>query len=132
MIHERTLWQCDLLYALDEKPIDLERIINLTFFKLICNILFDNLETNVRCRMKIIEDILVSDLTQVDKLRAAFSRITDQMVEHSIRDIEIKRALGDQEAVIREQIKMESLKYAQNLLAECYQVIMHAEDQDHA
>jgi len=82
--------------------------------------------------MKEIEDILYADPPQVDKLRQAFERITSQIVEQSMHDIEVKRALGDRDAVIREQIKMESIKFAQNLLEECYQVIVHSEGQHHA
>jgi hypothetical protein len=37
-----------------------------------------------------------------------------------LREFELSRAMKDQESVIRQQIKMETLKYSQKTLRDCY------------
>ena len=61
----------------------------------------------------IIADTENDDLT---KVMAAFDYVTQLIITQSEKDIEIDRAMGDQQAVVREQIKMSTLIHARSIL----------------
>jgi hypothetical protein len=71
--------------------------------------------------MEKVEAIVRSDRPDVVKLAQSFDTITRQIITHSEKEIEVLRALHDQEAVVKEQIKMETIKHARSILEECYQ-----------
>jgi hypothetical protein len=73
--------------------------------------------------IKQVKEIVKSDRPEVAKLALSFDAITSQIVAHSEHEIEVLRALHDQEAVVKEQIKMETLKHARAILEECYQMV---------
>ena len=66
------------------------------------------------------EAILASDLSEADKLARTFQLIITQHMEHSRRDIELFKALGDKEALVKEQIKLGVLEYSLGVWAHCY------------
>jgi hypothetical protein len=70
------------------------------------------------------EAILASDLPEADKLARAFQLIITQHMEHSRRDIELLKALGDKDALIKEQIKLGVLEYSLGVWAHCYYRVM--------
>jgi hypothetical protein len=73
---------------------------------------------------ELIDSLKVSDLPDLDKVAAAFDFVINEHVEHSQRDIELARAMKDQEAVIREQIKQETIKYARKVFSDCYTIFV--------
>jgi len=65
-------------------------------------------------------EIVEADLPDIEKLAQAFGWITGSYIEHAEGEIELARATGDQEAVIREQIKMEMMKHARSIFQDVY------------
>ena len=68
--------------------------------------------------------------TDVQKIMEAFDYITTQIIEQSEKDIELNRALGDGEAVIREQVKMSTIIHARSILNLCHQRVIGKEVYD--
>ena len=59
-----------------------------------------------------LDAIIGADLPEMDKLAAAFGGLTSFVVEVTEKEIELARALGDRQEVIKQQIKMETIKSA--------------------
>ncbi|MBN1428291.1 MAG: hypothetical protein JXB07_07895 [Anaerolineae bacterium] len=68
-----------------------------------------------------LNEIIESDLPNIKKLAQAFGWVTSRNIEHAEHEIELARAIGDQEAVLRGQIKMKTMKYDRSLFEDCYQ-----------
>jgi hypothetical protein len=66
-------------------------------------------------------EILASDLSDIDKLARAFAWLIDQSIRLGEAEIELYKALSDQESLVKEQIKVSTLKHSQALFAHCYQ-----------
>ena len=71
------------------------------------------------------EEILAQDISDVDKLRAMFEHITDQILIHEERQLELVRAMNDREEIVKSQIKIEMVKHTRSILQTCYQQMMH-------
>ena len=61
-----------------------------------------------------------SDHTPLQQITAGFDYATRLIIEQCDRDIEVNRALGDQQAVIREQIKRQTIIHARGILNTCH------------
>lgn len=70
-----------------------------------------------------LEKLQEADLPESEKLLQAYDFIVDQHVASGMREIELARAMKDQETVIREQIKMDTLKYASKTLHDIHRII---------
>ena len=57
-----------------------------------------------------VEAIVKSNLPNMEKLVQAFGRMTEQVIETAGREIELARAMQDADAVVKEQIKLETIK----------------------
>jgi hypothetical protein len=77
---------------------------------------------------EVLNEIVRSDRPDIVKLALSFDEIVGRIIANSERDIEVWRALHDQEAVIKEQIKMETLKHARTILQQCYQRVTGRRD----
>ncbi len=66
------------------------------------------------------EQILSSNLPETEKLARAFLSILRQHQAYSEGAIELQKALGDDQARLKEQIKQETLKYSSEIFAHCY------------
>jgi hypothetical protein len=66
-------------------------------------------------------EIVASDRPAIVKLVLSFDEITGRIIADSEQEIQVLRALHDQEALVKEHIKMETLKHARTILQECYQ-----------
>jgi hypothetical protein len=64
--------------------------------------------------------IVESDLVDLDKVMGAFDVIASSLIEAAEQEVELSRALGDRESVVKEQIKMETVKHARAILNDCY------------
>ena len=68
-----------------------------------------------------IEEILAADLPEATKVARAFEAITRIVLTHAEREIELARAMGDANEVIKQQIKRETMKAARGILQGCHQ-----------
>jgi hypothetical protein len=75
-----------------------------------------------------VNDILATDLPDVDKLAQAFDAITARYVEHAQHEIELARALQDPESVVKEQIKLGVMEHARTILDDCYRLVTGRRD----
>lgn len=73
--------------------------------------------------MKEIDEILASDLTELQKLAGVFHWITNFYIQGSAQEIELLKALGDQEALVREQIKQSVFKHAQSIFQQSHLLV---------
>ncbi len=56
----------------------------------------------------------------LEKLLTAFAFFTRQVVQEADREIQLAQALGDQQGMVRVQIKKETIKHAQSFLESGY------------
>ncbi len=70
-----------------------------------------------------IKRIAASELPEVEKLALAFRWVTDRIVEDSQRELELLRALGDPQAVLKEQIKLSTILHARSIFAQCHLMV---------
>ncbi len=68
-----------------------------------------------------LDEIFDSDQAEIAKLAQAFEWITGQHIEHGEREIELFRAMQDQEMLIKEQIKLSTIKYTRGVFNDCHQ-----------
>jgi hypothetical protein len=61
-----------------------------------------------------------TDKNALEQITAGFDYVTRLIIEQCDRDIEVNRALGDQQAVIREQIKRQTIIHARGILNTCH------------
>ena len=69
---------------------------------------------------KELEAILASDLPEMERLAAAYGGLTGFIIEIAEGEIELARALGDREGMVKQQVKMETLKVARDIFQRCY------------
>lgn len=69
-----------------------------------------------------VREIQRSDRSEVDKMREYFERITAQIVDFAEKEIELARAMHDREALVKVQIKLETMKTARSIFAQSYQI----------
>ena len=67
------------------------------------------------------EAILASDLPEVEKVARAYQWIITDQMAYSRNEIELLKALGDQENLVKEQIKLGMFEYTAGIFAFCYQ-----------
>jgi len=70
--------------------------------------------------MNELDDIFDADTADIEKLKKAFRWITGRIVEEAQREIELARAMGDRETIVKQQIKMETMKSAWGIFQDCY------------
>jgi hypothetical protein len=69
-----------------------------------------------------IREIQGSDQPEIDKLKAVFGRQTAQIVEYAEKEIELARAMQDDDTLVKVQVKMETMKMARKLFGFGYQI----------
>lgn len=67
-----------------------------------------------------LEAIYASRDEDIEKLVQAFDRITRSVIETARREIELARAMQDQETVVKQQIRMAGMKDARAIFQNCY------------
>jgi hypothetical protein len=67
-----------------------------------------------------LEQIYASDLPELEKLKQGFQWLTNLIIQQGENEIELLKALHDHEALVKEQIKVSTLKHAQVIFNECY------------
>ena len=69
------------------------------------------------------DDFLVifeTDLSEAEKIARSFDHVTSFYIQHSEQEIELLRALGDKDQLIKEQIKMETMKHVRSIFNDCF------------
>ena len=56
----------------------------------------------------------------LDKVSAAFHFVLDRQMIESAREMEVLRAIGNQEGLIKEQIKHSTIQHVRDSFNECY------------
>ncbi len=70
-----------------------------------------------------VNEILASDLPEVDKLVQAFGCIVNLYLEHGQGELDVLRAVGDQEELVKQQVKLSTLRHSEAILQRCYQLV---------
>ena len=65
--------------------------------------------------------IFRSDRAEIEKLAQAFEWITGQHIYHGELEIELLRAMHDEEMLVKEQIKLSTIKYLRGVFNDCFQ-----------
>jgi hypothetical protein len=71
-------------------------------------------------RQKKIDQIFASQADAIDRLSEGFHYILGQHMEESGREIELLKALGGREQVVKEQIKHSLLQHVLSVFDDCY------------
>ncbi len=66
------------------------------------------------------EQIFETDIPDVEKLAQAFLFILHQQQVYAENEIELQKAIGDNELLVKEQIKKGVLRYSGEIFAYCY------------
>jgi len=67
-----------------------------------------------------LHQISALDLPEIEKLTRAFRLVTDKIIAYSEGEIELLRALGDPQELIKEQIKQSTIQHARSIYAQCH------------
>ncbi len=68
-----------------------------------------------------LEEIFNSEQAELEKLAQAFEWITSQHIKYGEQEIELCRAMQDKETLVKEQIKLSTIKYTRGVFSDCYQ-----------
>lgn len=79
---------------------------------------------NEKTYAEMIDQLKTSDLPEVEKVTRAFEWVTGRIIEHTQHEIELARAIQDQDSLIKRQIKLETIKHARSVLQQCHQVTL--------
>lgn len=67
-----------------------------------------------------LQRILDSDQDEMRRLAAAFDLLTSRIIEMTGNEIELARAMHDDEMVVKQQIKQQTLRLARDIFQTCY------------
>jgi hypothetical protein len=70
--------------------------------------------------MKVLDKLMESDLPEVEKLAQGFEMITKFYIETYQNQADLLSAVQDRDGLVREQIKLESMKFTRGIFADCY------------
>lgn len=70
--------------------------------------------------MKEFEEIFASDLSEADKIAKGFHHIINTIIAHSQNEIELHKAMNDKETLVKEQIKLSTIKHARDIFDMAY------------
>ena len=70
--------------------------------------------------MKVYEEIFTSDLSEADKIAKGFHHIINSIITHTINEIELRKAMSDRETLVKEQIKLSTIKHARDIFNMAY------------
>ena len=69
---------------------------------------------------KVMKEIQASDLPEAEKVARAFDLVTSRVVENSLHEIELARAMKDQDSLVKEQIKLSMMNHARGIFQVCF------------
>jgi hypothetical protein len=68
----------------------------------------------------VVDEVRASDKPEVEKVAQIFAYLTQGIIEQAEREIELARAMHDQDEVVKQQIKMETVKFVRQMFEDCY------------
>ena len=92
-------------------------------------------KVNTTYWLTVFNDIKASNLPEAEKVAQAFQWLTSRYMENSGREIELLRAMNDQESLVKERIKLGVMKHARGMFHNCYKFMIGREawhEQDNA
>jgi hypothetical protein len=69
---------------------------------------------------QVVRELRGSKRPEIEKLAYAFSWITDRIVEQGMKDIELARALRDEDSLIKNRIKIGAIRHARSIFQDCH------------
>jgi hypothetical protein len=66
------------------------------------------------------EAILTSNLPEIEKLTRAYQFILQEQITYARGEIELQKAIGDEHALVKEQIKLGVMEFTNDIFAFCY------------
>ena len=72
---------------------------------------------------RFIKSIETSELSDVEKLTQAFAWITGRIVENGQHEVELARAMQDNERLVKEQIKLSVMQHARDIFYFCHKQV---------
>lgn len=69
-----------------------------------------------------IREIRRSEQPEIDKLKEYFGQITSRIVEYARQEIDLAGAMQDRDELVKQQIKMETIRTAREIFARGYQI----------
>ena len=76
------------------------------------------------------DELKTSDRTDAEKIAVAFGHITGNIIDYGQHEIDLARAISDQDAVVKQQIKVETVKHARSVFEMCYKMMIGREPWD--
>lgn len=64
--------------------------------------------------------IIGSEIPEVERVAKAFTLVTDMHIREADKEIELARAMGDQENLVKEQIKQKVIEFVQDIFNDAY------------
>ncbi|KAA3664472.1 MAG: hypothetical protein DWQ04_05560 [Chloroflexi bacterium] len=64
---------------------------------------------------------LTSDSSAAEKISQAFDYVTSKIIVYSEQEIELLKAMNDREMLIKEQIKLSTVKHCRSIFSDAYQ-----------
>lgn len=72
----------------------------------------------------VFREIRDSTIPEAEKLAKAFNWVTKKALIYAEKEIELARAMKDEEGLIREQIKFEMTKSARGMFQDCFRAVL--------
>jgi hypothetical protein len=70
------------------------------------------------------------ETADIDRLKAAFAAATAAFMEKTEQKLALARALNDQEAMVKEHIKMQVMKEAQGIFQGCFLDVVQSRERE--
>jgi len=61
--------------------------------------------------------------SEIERLALAFGWITSRYLERARQEIELLRAIPDEETLVKEQIKTSTIEHTRQIFQRCYQLV---------
>ena len=71
--------------------------------------------------MEAYKQIFTSDLSEAEKIARAFDYVTGKIVTFAEQEIELLKVMNDQEMLIKEQIKLSTVRHCRTIFADAFQ-----------
>ena len=71
--------------------------------------------------MEAYKQIFASDLVEADKVAQAFDYVTSKIVAFAEQEIELLKVMNDQELLVKEQIKLSTVRHCRTIFADAFQ-----------
>ena len=70
-----------------------------------------------------VNEILATDLPDIEKLTKAFGYLVQQHIEIARKEQELQKALGDEEALLKLQVQANTMEYVLGIFSHCYRLV---------